>query len=120
MATSDMVMQNNDYNTKFGYNQFQPGQFKIQNFGQNGHDNNAMYLAARPIKVIPVMTQNGNMGNYMIGDNKLIVKATPVQQIIQIPLHMLRQSNIQQSFGQSLQPSFQPNFSSNFPHNNGY
>lgn len=44
-----------------------------------------IYVAVRPMNVNPMMQQSG-MGYYN-GDNKLILKATQSQQIIQIPIH---------------------------------
>lgn len=93
ITTNEMTMQNNDMQSNIGFNPFAPNHYRMQNLTAGNFGNTPVYIAARPLKVMPMMQQNGNMPASIIsGDNKFILKATPLQQVIQIPLSMLTQN----------------------------
>ena len=91
LPTNDLTLQNSEIPSSFGFNPFVNAQYRIPAYNTASLNNGQIYIAARPLKVVPFGQQNGGMGSYMVGDNKLILKATPLQQVIQIPLSMVTQ-----------------------------
>lgn len=87
MQINDMTSQTltNDQPISNNFNPFK--RTFVSNMVPNGYGNQ-VYYTTRPMNVWP-QVQNGSYGNYMMGPNKLFLKATSSHQIIQIPVSLL-------------------------------
>lgn len=88
MDFNSQLVQTPDMNSNMGFNPFQNSQYRVQYMNSHMINMNG----AGPIKVIQLTPNaNGVPGSYMMGGNKIILRAMPLQQVIQVPMSQIQQ-----------------------------